>query len=237
MSIAEKLTTIAENVPKVYDAGKAEESRAWWDCMTRNNTKTTYDRTFYYMDFNKVTGGFNPPYTLKPTYAGNAFSYTYGITKITKKQLDTSNNNSSNYMFSTCYDLVEIEEVVMGSSCMYMFADSRKLKTIGKLIVRNGITGLASDAPPFVNCTALENITIEGVIPYTLKFHSSPLLTAKSVESIVSALSDTASGQTMVFKTAVKQTYYNAHSTEYADADEAWDALCDTKPNWTISLV
>jgi hypothetical protein len=260
MSIAEKLTTIAENVPKVYEAGhakgidegeavgyengyndgkatgKAEENRAFWDCVTNNNTRTTYDGCFRETNFNYITGGFNPPYALKPAYAVQLLANARGVTKIKKGQIDTSNNNSSNYMFANCRDLEEIEEIEIGSSCMYMFAECYKLKTIGKLIIRSGITGLSSNAPPFANCTALENITIEGVIPYTLKFHSSPLLTAKSVESIVSALSDTSSGQTMAFKTTVKQTYFNAHSTEYADADEAWDALCDTKPNWTISL-
>ncbi len=217
-------------------AGKAAENRAWWDCVTNNNTRTTYDGCFRGTNFNYITGGFNPPYTLKPTSAVRMFSKARGVTKIKKGQIDTSNNNSGNYMFVYCYDLEEIEEIEIGSDCMYMFSECYKLKTIGKLIIRNGITRLGENAPPFVNCTALENITIDGVIPYTLKFHSSPLLTAKSVESIVSALSDTASGQTMTFKTAVKQTYFNAHSSEYANADEAWDALCDTKPNWTISL-
>ena len=31
MSVAEKLTTIAENVPKVYKAGKEAEHKAFWD--------------------------------------------------------------------------------------------------------------------------------------------------------------------------------------------------------------
>ncbi len=231
------LDDMATDIPKVYDKGKTDESRAWWDCMTQDNTKTTYDRCFYNMNFNKVKGGWNPPYTLKPSYAVNMLSYTYGITKVTKAQLDLSANNSSNYMFTSCFDLVEVEEIEIGSSCMYTFSECYKLKTIGKLIIRNGITGLSADAPPFVNCTALENITIEGIVPYTLNFKWSPLLTSASIENIVSVLSDTSSGQTLTFNSAVKKTYYNAHSSEYADADEAWDALCGTKPNWTISLV
>ena len=84
----------------------------------------------------------------------------------------------------------------------------------------------------------LQNLTIGGVITFTgATLQHSKLLTAESIESVVSALSDSATGNKITFSTAAKTTYYNAHLNEYADADAAWDALCDTKPNWTISLV
>lgn len=231
------LDDIAADIPKVYEAGKAEESRVWWDCITNGNKRTVFDFAFYQTDFGKVTGGWNPPYRLKPTYAPRMFYAAAGITKIKKEQIDTANNNSANYMFANCRDLEEIEEIEIGSDCMYAFSSCTKLKTIGKLIIRSGITGLSENSPPFAGCTALENITIEGAIPYTLGFAQASKLTAESIESIVSALSDESSGQALTFNKAVKTTYYNAHTDEYTDADEAWNTLCAAKSNWSISLV
>ena len=40
MSIAEKLTTVAENVPKVYEAGKKAEYDAFWDKYQNNGKRT-----------------------------------------------------------------------------------------------------------------------------------------------------------------------------------------------------
>ncbi len=231
MSIAEKFEVIAD---EVYEKGKETENRAWWDCVTTDNTKTTYDRCFYNMDFTKVKGGWNPPYTLKPVYAVNLCSYTSGITKVTKEQIDFAGNRSCNYAFSNCYDLVEIEEIKINSSDgMYLFAECRKLETIGKIILKDSI----SNSPPFINCDSLKNITFEGVLSSSVSFQWSPLLTNESIENIISVLSDSSSGQTITYNTAAKTTYYNAHSAEYTDADTAWNALCATKSNWSISLV
>ena len=253
MSVKEKMTAIADairdktgetslltlddmatDIPKVYETGKVDEARAWWDCMTKDNTVTNYNNRFCRCNFNRVTGGFHPPYTLKPQYAVDMFTYCQGVTKITKEQIDFSNCLSYNYAFSNCSDLVEIEEIVLADNA-YMFAECKKLETIGRIII-NGVKHFSVN-PPFVNCGALKNITFEGAILNAVSFRWSPLLTANSIESIVPALSVDATGQTITFNTAAKETYYNAHSSEYADADEAWDALCDTKPNWTISLV
>ena len=68
MSIAEKLTTIAENEQKVYDAGfeagksqggdtdeafeqgRQAEKKAIWDAITNSNKRKTYNRAFYEWD-------------------------------------------------------------------------------------------------------------------------------------------------------------------------------------------
>ncbi|MBR5155950.1 MAG: hypothetical protein IKW62_05675, partial [Clostridia bacterium] len=61
-------------------------------------------------------------------------------------------------------------------------------------------------------------------------------LTSESVESIVAALSGTSADKTLTLPVETKVTYYNAHSTEYANEDTAWNAFVSTKPNWTIAL-
>ena len=192
MSIAEKLTTIAENVPKVYDAGKnagkAEESRAWWDCFTNKNTRTTYDYAFYQSNFNLLEGGFNPPYTLKPSYAGYIFRSARGVTKIKKEHFDWSNNASANYMCCYCYDLEEVEEFEIGNNHMWTFSDCTKLKTIGKFTLRSGCT--IKSEHPFANCNSLENIIFDGVIPNSVSFQWCSKLTVESMKSLISSLQD-----------------------------------------------
>ena len=242
MSIAEKLTTIAENVPKVYDAGKnlgkAEENRAWWDCLTVKGTRTHFSSSFRSADFNLI-GGFNPPYTLKPREtADNMFRLATGLTKITKSQLDTSRNEAGISTFEAS-DLQEIEEFstvgFVSKDIKWHFYGCSQLHTIGKFILK--ADGTQVFTKNFTNDPNLQNITFEGKFGSGENFSSCPMLTAKSIESIVTALLDTASGQTMTFNVAAKTTYYSAHSSEYANADEAWNALCATKSNWTISLV
>ena len=90
----------------------------------------------------------------------------------------------------------------------------------------------------FSYCSSLTNLEFKegSVIAANIGFNKSDLLTVKSIESIFNALSSAASGKTVTFASANKTTYYNAHSTEYTDADTAWRALCDTKPNWEIVI-
>ena len=84
MSISEKLTTIAENVPKVYNAGyekgKAEGGGgdtfydAFWDDFQRNGVRTDYKDTF---DENWTGNSFYPKYDLKPTSTNGEKMFNY----------------------------------------------------------------------------------------------------------------------------------------------------------------
>ena len=42
MSIAEKLTTIAQNEQKVYDAGYSKAESDFWDAYQKKGARTTY---------------------------------------------------------------------------------------------------------------------------------------------------------------------------------------------------
>ena len=229
-----EVTTYADKITSLYSDDVETMRLAWWDVVTGKNTKPTYDNMFRYMDFDLI-GGFNPPYTIKPTYCGGCFSYARGITKIKKEHINWTDNASLNYAFANCYDLEEVEEIEISSQHMWLFANCSKLHTIGNLILREGC--LFNSNSPFANCNALENITLTGVILNSVSFQWSPLLTIESIENIISVLSDDVTGQTLTLNKAAKTAYYNAHSTEYANADEAWNALVSTRPNWRITLV
>lgn len=238
MSIAKKLTTIAENVPKVYEAGKntgkATENRAWWDALTSSTSTGVFEYRFKYVDFDKI-GGFNPPYVLKPIHAGYMFRGST-ITKLTENEVDFSTCASAAYLVADCKQLTEVTGIDLRESYTvnYAFNNIPNIHTLDVILGEH--IGSAAQYV-FWQMPKLENLTIGGTITFSgATFQHSKLLTAKSIESAVSALSDGATGNKITFSTAAKTTYYNAHSGEYANADEAWNALCDTKPNWTIAL-
>ncbi len=232
MSIAEKLTTIAENEQKVYEKGKESERRAWWSAVTANYTRTSYRLTFRDYNFSEV-GGFNPPKTLKANQAGYMFHRSRGIPKITKEQIDFSDVTDADYVFASS-DVQEIEEVYCARELINTFSTTHLIR-IGKLVIKQGAV---FGRYPFQNCKRLTQIDeIEGVIPNSVSFKWSSELTAKTIKNIVSALSNNATGQTLTFNATAKATYYSAHPDEYADAETAWAALVATKPNWTIALL
>lgn len=233
MSIAEKLTTIAGNEPKVYGAGRTAESRVWWDAITCDNTRTDMSAMFSYIDFEKI-GGFTPPYQLKPAYADKMFSSST-VQKVTASDVDFSNCKSASNVFNQCHQLTEIIGVDLSKAVniSYAFNTMNNVHTIDITIGEN-ISGTPQYA--FWALPKLENLTIGGGILFSFTLQHSKLLTAKSVENVVCALSDNTTGKSATFNTTVKQTYYNAYSHEYADAETAWAALCNIKSNWTIVL-
>ena len=79
----------------------------------------------------------------------------------------------------------------------------------------------------FIQCNALENLTIDGTIGQNnFNLKDSTKLSKASIESVIDALSTTTSGLTVTFsKTAVDNAF---------TADE-WAALKATKSNWDIT--
>lgn len=229
MSIGEKFELIAD---EVYEVGKAEENRAWWDALLCSTSEAKFEHRFKHIDFDKI-GGFNPPYVLKPIHAGYMFQSST-ITKLTEKEVDFSGCNSASYLFQYCSKLTEVTGLDLSKSYTvgYAFNQIPNLHTLEVTFGEN-----CQGEYAFWQLPKLENLTVGGVIKFTATLQHSKLLTAKSIGSVVSALSDSTTGNKITFSTAAKTTYFNAHSSEYASADEAWNALCATKSNWTISLV
>lgn len=139
MSIAEKLTQIAENVPKVYEAGyekgKAEgggdggsydegfeagkkaEHDAFWDIIQMNGKRNNYNTAFARWGAEYI----RPKYKVIPTDVNGFGSVFYGasnLLKVEKQYFDFSQKTSGTnaqagyyYTFSGCSHLEEIEDV------------------------------------------------------------------------------------------------------------------------------
>lgn len=256
MSVNEKMTAIADairdktgetslltlddmatDIPKVYETGKQAERDEFWDAYQENGKRTKYDFAFAGNGWGDKT--FKPKYNIVASSGAQYLFHLAQVSSLKNIGVTISTTGAQNLSYAFYYSsLTECPEIDVSSAlyCSGLFTGCSKLHTLDKLILNSaGSTPYSNDM--FGHCANLRNITFGGVLGRNISFQWSPLLAVESIENIVSVLSDTENGQTITFNVAAKTTYYNAHSSEYADADEAWDALCDTKPNWTISLV
>lgn len=197
MSIAEKLTTVAENVEVVYQAGRDDEHYRFWNTFHENAESRKYYRTF--------TCGFDNTnfYPIREIWFG---SYTFYDTDITNLLNGLAENDytgefegdfkykvlpnmSSTFAYSNIQIIPDLslnrvdtgEQIVLTLT----FGHSYDLTSImGLYIDENTIL-----SNTFINNRSLRDITIHGTIASDIDFLSSPL-SEESCMSIIDALKD-----------------------------------------------
>ncbi len=228
---------IAAVQSQAYDVGhtygKAEGMQAeydrFWDAFQQNGSRVSYACGFGGEGWTDAT--FNPKYDMQPTDAYMMFRSS-GMKDLSNLyvKLDFSKATNMQYMFQ--WAKVEKIGTFDARSCNNLnntFTYVLYLHTIEKLILRDDGTNAFTQT--FTEANALQNITIEGVIGNTLDMRSCKKLSQDSIYSIIRALSDTASDKSVTLAQAAVVSAFG--STESGP----WLVLCDTKPNWTISLV
>ena len=200
MTVAEKLVRAKDDIDAVFEAGKQAEYDRFWDEYQLNGTPHSYAMAF---------GGRG--------WTDEVYNPKYDIVLV----------STANQMFNSSYVTdtkvsIDISEPSVQLSHVFSYS---KLVTIRKLIVGENNSLLNA----FTGCTKLQNIVFEGVIGKNLDIHWSTLLTVDSLESIVTHLSDTATGYTCTLPTTAESTYNAVHG------DGAWSALVATKTNWTFA--
>lgn len=240
MSIAEKLTKVAENVQKVYEAGQEDGKKTaydeFWDTYQEKGSRTSYVYAFGGVGWDEKT--FKPKYSMKPKSATYMFAQSYA--NLDSVVLDTSNLTNGAYMFQTYYGstlpTINISKITVTYNLAYMFAYSY-LVTIEKLIVSENTAFVNT---MFTNATRLENITFEGTIAKSgLDLSPCTKLTKESITSVINALSDTTTSMKLTLsKTAVNTAFgINVDDvTTYPEGTEYYN-LRHSKDNWTISYV
>jgi hypothetical protein len=213
MTTAEKLVKVAENEAIVKDAveqldlcmkGGKVDAKSWydefWDKLQQGGRRTGYRNAFY--DWQWDNSIYNPKYPIV-----------------------CSGNSLDMMRYSSITDtIVDITFTNVVSS--YVFANNVKLKTIRKLIITDKVTFVGW----FTDCTALENIVIEGTIGQNgFDIHWSTLLSADSLKSIITALSTTTTGLTVTLPTTAQANYEAKYGTG------SWSVLVATRSNWTIA--
>lgn len=165
MTIAEKLTTVAENQQRVYDAGAKSEYDHFWDEFQRKGAAVPYNYAFAYSRYDDET--YNPKYDIVCSSGSSTAQQTfYKATKITDTKVTT--------------------DFRLATSLLRTFDSASVLVTIRKLIVKD----TQEFSNTFSECPALQNITIEGTIGKSISFSSCSKLTVESMKSIISCLKD-----------------------------------------------
>jgi hypothetical protein len=244
MSIADKLTTIAENVPKVHEAGKQAGEREWqkkYQKEGRNGKKGYYICAYAGWGWTNET--FNPVWDIVPSNASNMFNYSHitgNISKLCQQKgvrLDFSQcvgfQNAFVNASITGVDTVDTRSCTDLSTIFYA---APAMEEINDLILKDD-GSQTFGRQSFLNCKNLVTLKITGTIGKSVTFENSPLNRA-SIENVINALFATATGQTLTLnKAAVNKAFETSEGANDGSTSAEWSALRATKSNWTISLV
>ena len=202
-NIAEKLTTIAENQQKVYDAGKQAERIALWEAMQNSGKRTHYACAFnseYWTDEN-----FTPLYPIKTDADATSMFEECKITDFTKEGvvLDFSACTTLKNLFrNTKNTEIKLPTLDFSKVVYATYAFENYWGKDVSLIISEQFGGVNS----FPKCYYLENVTISGTFGKHIAFKDSNLLSAESVQNIIDCLKDLtgATAQTITFHAEVK---------------------------------
>lgn len=200
---------IRKDYDKGYADGKQAECDRFWDEYQLNGKRRNYANAFAGQGWSEAT--FKPRYDMDVTNAYMMFyqnSHIYDLVDALEKcgvELNFSDNETLQYAFAysklTRIGVIDASKV---NSFSNTFQNASSLVTIEKLVL--SLNTLQKFSNTFSQCSALENITIEGVIGQSgLDFQWSTKLTAESLLSILTALSKdsaVASGKSITFSSA-----------------------------------
>ena len=241
MSFQEKLTKIAENTPKVYDAGieagKKAERDAFWEVFQKGGKRTNYYQAFAYGFFNLTT--FYPKYDMMLEGDGTMLFYGWetadsrGSLKQRLEEcgvkLDTSKctslYNAFSYTFITELPTIDLSGINVSNGTHGTFANSwGRTHTIEKIIVAE-TTPFRSTT--FENAQGLINVIFEGVIGQNgLNLQWSNKLSHESLMSIINILkdySDDTSGTEWVVTLGADNLAKLTNEEQQIAYDKGWD--------------
>lgn len=248
--IAEKLVEVANNVQKVFEAGKQQGHGEGYD--------SGYDAG---LEAGKEIGGYNEGFEegkkkeqsdfwdIFQNYgseSGMSYNEVFGKGRFTDANYNpkypiqvVEGTNSGYAMFNGAGNITDIKVPIYhrGTNLGYLFNACRTLKRIPALHMLAEVTNFQS---AFYHCLLLEDITITGTIGENIDFQWSKKLTRASIESILNALSDTATGKTL---TLSNDAVYEAFALRDDDGNKLpylegiWQEYIYIKSNWTITLV
>jgi hypothetical protein len=235
MNIAEQLQTIADNVPKVYQAGHDDGAAAggggggdnyydtFWDAYQQNGNRTNYQLAFGGVGWNDDT--FNPKYTPITPTADMSHQMFYGaaITELKEGTVDFSQVTDEYMTFRGCDNLVRLPRIDFSNAtgASWSFGMCTKLEEIECIVVNENLTYTNF----FFQNSALEEVRFEGVIGKDMALTWSNLLSNESVQSIIDHLKDLtgATAQTLTF-----------HATVGGKLTQAQKDAISAK-NWTLA--
>lgn len=214
MNIADKLTVIAENVQKVYDAGKKDGLAEFTDAYLKmGKTYGNWNRAFSGLAWTDSAYNKLPKFKKTLYYAHEMFNNT-GMTTI-DEELDFTNLKAQ-------------------PANVFRYGNTT-LKTIRTIIVNENNT--LSDW--FGSCGGLVTVVFSGAIGNSLSFKDCHQLSRDSITNIINTLALGEVSNTLTLSlTAVNKAFETSENTNDGSSSGGWTALVESKPsNWTITLV
>lgn len=235
-NIAQKLTAVALNVPKVFEAGKLAERAAFWNSF-HNDLPENGDYRFAGAGWNINT--FKPTQSMKPSSAASMFRRNRfnGDFVALCEQQDVS------FDFSECtvmtYAFQEFSSTRLGvidcrkaGNLAGIFGYLYNCHTIDLVKVSKDNTyGSTSFRAP-----VLVEIRFEGEIGNDVSFQYCTKLSRASFENIFYTLLIAAAIKVTFSKVAVDKAFETAPGANDGSTSQEWNDLVDTRPNATIVL-
>lgn len=211
MSIADKLTTIAENVPRVYEAGAVSIWAGIQDCGKRTDYAYAFCR-------NTLTT-FNPPYGFDDiTNVQYMFLQASELADLSHITINIiSKNPNLMYMCCNCYKLKKPPVITFTAPVVKtytaMYANCINLEEANIYFgdgSQNPISIRNSMQNTFFKCENLENITFSGKgSPLYLDLSYCKALTYESLLSLKGALMDVSAAQAGIYSIKVSEESYS----------------------------
>ena len=218
MSIAEKLTTIAENQQKVYDAGfTAGQAQG-------GGGGNGYDEGYEQGKQEAIEN--LPAGYLKVDPAWTSFSYlcqSRPSIVASLKYSDTANGTAFVSTFQSCeVNSIPSLDLRKGTNFNGMFAYSSHIEEIGEIDISNA-TAVAN---MFLSTSGLKRITfVPGCIKKSIAFAQSKLLEDTAIASIIDGLAD------LTGQTTQTLTFHADVGAKLTDEQKA----SITAKNWTLA--
>lgn len=231
MTIAEKLTTIAENIPRIYESGAVSIWGGIQDMGKRKDYSYAFSR-------NALTT-FNPPYEFNDiANVQYMFLQASNLEDLSHITINITNQNPNlMYMCCNCYKLRKPPMITFTASVVKtytaMFANCIQLEECNIYFgdgSQNPISIRNSMQNTFFKCEALKNITFSGKgSPIYLDLSYCKALSYNSLLSLKNALMDVSGAEAGTYSITV--------STESYDLLTETDIADFTALGWTITTV
>ena len=244
MDIAERTLQLKEDFDSVYDAGKKAENDRFWDDITNNGTRTSYQYGFArwgneYIRPNiqiRISERLNYQHMFYECPNLKKVEAEYFYFNLPSSVSQTERDYGHRSLFDGCSKLEEVEDLNLRAAIYYRTwygcVSLRKIAVIRSLketVYTN----------PFANCTSLTDVTFEGFIGTNISFSASPLSVA-SLKSLISCLYDysggTEYGTTLTLKaSAFAELEAEGATAEYNGLPCTWAEYIDNK-KWNLTL-
>ena len=212
MNIAQKLTAIAENQQKVFNAGFAQgkANSGGYDEGFAQGQQAEYDR--FWAVFQDNGGNYEMAFG-SPGWTDETYN--------PKQPIICTQGSAGNLFRNAKITNTKQPIEIRVASADNVFLDCTELKTIPYI----GFFGVTSNSSFFARCSKLENITFDGEIKAGIGLNHCPKLTSASIQSIIDHLADLTGQTTKTIR---------IHADTGAKLTEAQKATITAK-NWTLA--